>query len=321
MKSKLVVIGHIVNDTEPLDHPGGVVAYAGIAASYLGAETNVITKCPKGHPYIEFLESNGVRVHRLESKSNDITTFQNFYNEKGERKQVVLAKQESIGVSDLKNFQGDLLNGAIILVGTVVGEVDMELFPELASFGRLAVCPQGYFRKIGKAGEVSYQEWVGFEKYLSSAEVVTLSVEDLTIKGVFQEEFLERMRKCSRIVVLTKGEDGAIIYEQGKEPVRTYAFKLRKEEVKDFTGAGDTYTSAFLIFYEKTGDVRFASVIASLYAAIKITGMNGIGMESIPGKLGIALFLESREERLKKFLEDNGVDLDIKDYIFGSGTV
>ena len=107
MASKFVVIGHIVNDTEPLDHPGGVVAYAGIAASYLGAETHVITKCPKGHPYIEFLESHGVRVHRLESATSDITTFKNFYNEKGERRQVVLARQEEIRAADLEHIQTD----------------------------------------------------------------------------------------------------------------------------------------------------------------------------------------------------------------------
>ncbi len=316
MKSKFVVIGHIVNDTEPIDHPGGVVAYAGIAASYLGAETHVITKCPKGHPYIEFLESKGVRVHRLNSQNNGITTFQNFYNEKGERSQIVLARQEEIGVADLEHIQTDFLRDAIILVGTVVGEVDVKLFPILASFGKLAVAPQGYFRKIGEKGEVNYQEWVGFEKYLSYAQVVLLSVEDLTIRGVFQEKLLEKLRECCRLVALTRGDGGATIYEQGKEPIGNYAFALLGTEIRDFTGAGDTYASAFLLFYEQTNATKLASIIASLYAAVKIAGIHGVGMESIPGKLEIALFLQSREERLKEFLKANSVDLNVRDYIF-----
>jgi sugar/nucleoside kinase (ribokinase family) len=321
MARKFVVIGHIVNDTEPLDHPGGVVAYAGIAASYLGAKTHIITKCPNKHPYIEFLESNGLHVHRLPSQTNNITTFKNFYNEKGERNQVVLSKQEAIQESDLDHIQTDLLRDAIILVGTVIGEVDVKLFPKLSSFGKLAVAPQGYFRKIGEKGKVSYQEWIGFEKYLSSAQVVVLSVEDLTIGGVFQEKLLRKLRECSQIVALTRGHGGATIYEQGKEPISNYAFALLDTEIKDFTGAGDTYTSAFLLFYQQTNDAKLASVIASLYAAVKITGMHGIGMESIPGKLEIALFLESRKERLRKFLKANSIAVDIKKYIFNNSSM
>ena len=198
----------------------------------------------------------------------------------------------------------------------MIGEVDVKLFPNLASFGKLAVVPQGYFRKIGEGGEVNYKEWVGFEKYLSSAQVVLLSVEDLTIRDVFQEKLLEKLRECCRIVALTRGAGGATIYEQEKEPIRISAFNLLDTEIRDFTGAGDTYASAFLLFYEQTGDIKVASVIASLYAAVKIAGVHGVGMESIPGKLEIALFLESRKERLQKFLKDNSVDLDIRDYIF-----
>ena len=229
---------------------------------------------------------------------------------------MVLSKQELIQASDFNNIPSDLLRNAIILVGTVIGEVDMKLFPELASLGKLVVSPQGYFRKIGKKGDVSYQEWTGFEKYLSSSQVVVLSTEDLTREGVFQEKLLEKIRECSPIVVLTRGEGGATIYTQGKKPLRTYAFALLDTEIRDFTGAGDTYASAFLLFYEQTGDAKLASVIASLYAAVKITGMHGIGMESIPGKLEIALFLESRKARLREFLKANSVAVDIKDYIF-----
>ena len=216
----------------------------------------------------------------------------------------------------MENIKTDFLREAIILVGTVVGEVDVKLFPNLTSFGKLAVAPQGYFRKIGERGEVNYKEWVGFEKYLSSAQAVLLSVEDLTIGGIFQEKLLRKLRECSRIVVLTCGEGGATIYEQGKEPIRTFAFDLLDTEIRDFTGAGDTYASAFLLFYEKTKDIKIASIIASLYAAVKIAGVHGVGMESIPGKLEVALFLQSRKERLQKFLKDNSVDLDIRDYIF-----
>lgn len=316
MARKFIVIGHIVNDTEPLDHPGGAVAYAGIAASYLGAETHIITKCPKGHPYIEFLESKGVHVHRLPSKSNDITTFKNSYNEKGERKQIVLSKQELIQAPDFNNIPSDLLSNATILIGTVIGEVDIKLFPKLASLGNLAVAPQGYFRKIGKYGNVSHQEWIGFEKYLSSSQIVILSNEDLTLEGIFQEKILKKLQKSSHIIVLTRGDGGATIYEQGKKPMRTFAFALLHSEIKDFTGAGDTYASAFLLFYDQTKDTKLASVIASLYAAVKISGMHGIGMESIPGKLEIALFLESRKSRLHEFLKSNSIRTDIKKYIF-----
>src|SRR5664280_1054589 len=112
---KFVTIGHMVNDTEPVDHLGGGVSYTAITAHNLGYEAHIITKCAADSAFIKDLQKLGIYVHLLPTQQKTITTFRNVYDDHGRRKQQVLAVQEKIVLDDFSAFSKEILKDAIIM--------------------------------------------------------------------------------------------------------------------------------------------------------------------------------------------------------------
>lgn len=302
---EIVFLGHITNDTVPRPHVGGGVVYSAIAAKrLLGSEANVsiITKCPPNHGYIKEIEGFGIKVHNL-SNSNKITTFENFYDQEGNRRQRVLEVQEDITVDEYEKFSSEIKDGSLIVVAPVIDEVDPRLFPKLAQKGTLAVTPQGYFRRIGEDSVVRQRRWPNIDA-LKDSEVVILSDED--IGG--SEQLLQEIAKRTKTLVLTEGKRGSRVFKEGKEEFRAKIFELEEGEVNDPTGAGDTYATAFLVNYRETGNLREAAVFASLVAAIKVDGeREKRGIETIPTLEQVRGFIDNNRGRYSVFLEENGI--------------
>ena len=65
------------------------------------------------------------------------------------------------------------------------------------------------------------------------------------------------------MVILTRGEEGSVLFWKGKK----ISFPTFRIEEKDPTGAGDVFAAAFLVQYYKTKDPidssRFANCVAS----------------------------------------------------------
>jgi len=315
-QGSLVAIGHIVDDVEPHSHLGGGVSYSAIAATRLGNAATIITKCPADHPYIVQLAKYGIKVVRLASEKNTITSFSNVYDNEGKRFQKVLGQQEVITAQEITSLPPELFTDATILIATVIGEVEMEAFPMIANLGtHVAITPQGYFRHIQADGTVLQKEWSGFEKYLHFANLTILSEEDLSTQGVFNSRLLQKIASSTKITVLTKAEKGATIYANSSS-IDIQAFALKKDEIKDFTGSGDTFASAFITHFTTHQDLKRAGVAACLYAALKICGFGGIGIHSIPTKLQVDMFIKNNRERVEEFLKANEVNLDHPNLIF-----
>lgn len=304
MSKKFICIGHIADDTEPVSHLGGSVSYSAIAAKGLGFDTHIITKCPKNHKYIDQLMKLGITVHVLLSDLSTITTFKNIYNEQGKRTQECPQQQEEINICDFEKFPKDILQDATILIAPVIGEVDTRLFPLLSRYGRVIVAPQGYFRKITADFKVKQKRWNFNPKNTRSTHAIILSDEDITRNGKLDRSFLNKLRENSNIVILTQGAKGSIVYTK-KATIRTTAFSLEKNEIKDFTGAGDIYAVAFVTKFALTHNTQEASVNANFYAALKIIGFEGIGINSIPTKKQIQKFLLNHPSRISSYLKSN----------------
>lgn len=314
-KNRFVAIGHIVDDIEPTHHLGGGVSYSAVAAARLGIPATIITKCPADHPYIAELTSYGIDVVVLPSKKNTITSFSNIYDTRGRRTQKVLGQQESITATDIETVSKEMFKDATILVAPVVGEVDMDLFSVLAKKGTLAITPQGYFRHIESNGSVRQKPWSGFRQYLPHADIVIFSEEDVSIDGVVNKTLLEDIKKAVKITILTRAENGATIFAYGTS-LHIPAFSLKSIEIKDFTGAGDTFATSFIISYIQSHNLAKAGSAACLFSALKIMGFGGIGIDSIPKKEQIDAFIENNRERVEEYLEKNNVVLDHPNLIF-----
>ncbi len=305
-KKRLVTIGHIVNDTEPIDHLGGPVSYAAVAATRLGYETHIITKCPPNHPYISVLKEYGISsVVVLPSQLQNITTNRNIYDDQGYKKQYKLAQQEKITPKDLMGIPKTLLQDSQILIGSDTGEVDEVLFPYLADFGTVSVIAQGYFRNVTKNKMVLPQTWTGDKKYMSSVNTVIFGDEDIMVDGKVDERMLEQIIMKPHITAFTIGIKGSMIFTRNGETRKIIAFPVKADEIKDFNGAGDIYAIAFITRLAESRNIHEAAVFASLFAGLKLMGFGGIGIDSIPTKEQMESFLSKNKNRVEEFYKSN----------------
>jgi ribokinase len=70
-------------------------------------------------------------------------------------------------------------------------------------------------------------------------------------------------------VIVTEAENGCIIFEKTGDSFKIDGIKV---EVKDVTGAGDTFASSFLYSFIRTKDVRISASFANYAAARAVTG-------------------------------------------------
>lgn len=317
-KPKYFIIGHITEDIitvegdadDPQQNLGGSVSYGATTADELGYEAHIITKCDPNHPYLQELERRGIIVHNLPArdaaKSGSITSFINTYNKNGHRTQTVDCIQEAITIEDLEEINNIISEGSIIHIAPVINEVDPQLFPSLAKVGFLAITPQGYFRERLTGGTVLKKNWKNITA-LAHTNLVILSTQDLMFSGLFSRSTLTQLTGNASIFILTKQEKGSIIYRRGKEVSIIKAFKLKAEEEKNFTGAGDTFAAAFIIHYQQFKDLHQAGVFASFYAALKIFGLENEkrGISTIPRLNTVKQFINQYPDRISSFLKQN----------------
>jgi ribokinase len=82
----------------------------------------------------------------------------------------------------------------------------------------------------------------------------------------------KKLRKISNsAVVITMGGKGSVVFTN--DELKT--FKAYKVKVVDTTGAGDSFTAAFVHSYSKTKDIEFSMKFSNAYAALKISKGKG----------------------------------------------
>lgn len=269
-----LTIGNVTRDLVAGGYTvGGASTYASVTALRQGWRPGVLTRIGPDLAlppvYQEF------ELFALPSQRT--LTFENVYTDEG-RVQVIHAVAEPIGVDDVP---ADLVthNPPVVLLGPVANEVEREvagLFPQ----SLLGFVPQGWMRRWDDQGRV-YQVPLDYEEsWLAQADVLVVSTEDV-------DNNLDLVRRFSELVdvtVLTRGTHGCDLYYRGHV---THVPARRVREV-DPTGAGDTFTAAFLIRYFETGDplqaARYANVAASFC-------VEGISYSTIPSRPQVKAYL------------------------------
>jgi len=84
-------------------------------------------------------------------------------------------------------------------------------------------------------------------------------------------EACKKIKEISRAnVIVTMGKNGSVIFGE-----KMRLFKSYKVKVVDTTGAGDSFTAAFVHSFSKTGDIDFSMKFSNAYAALKISKGKG----------------------------------------------
>ena len=260
------VIGHVACDLLPDGgmRAGGTVTFAALAAARLGYQVGVLTSADarqRGSVALApLLAEPGVEVINLPAQ--DTTTFENTYVGSA-RQQYIRAQAASLTLDDLPPAWVD---APIMHLGPIANEIAKDQVCAMldASPGLRGLTPQGWLRRWDGDGRVWPAPWHGLDDVLPLADVIILSPEDVGD----QLELLERLKREARLLVVTVAEQGATVYQCGRQE-RSPAFEAK---VVDPTGAGDMFAVGFLLRLRETGDVTEAARYANCAASFVIEG-------------------------------------------------
>jgi len=257
-----LVIGHIAHDlTSDGVRLGGTAAYSALTARALGLRVGIVTSST---PDTSLESLKGILVLSIESTRN--TTFENIYTQDG-RVQYLCAQAARI---DFNSVPETWRNAPILHLGPIANEMDSVL-PKGFSPTLLGLTPQGWMRQWDSEGLVLTGVWTNADSALARAGAVVLSRED--IGG--DEELIEYMAHQTRLLVVTEGAAGSVLYWNGDRR-RFGAPEVREV---DATGAGDIFATAFFVRYFVTRDPWEAARFATLIASRSVTR---VGLDGVP---------------------------------------
>ena len=108
--------------------------------------------------------------------------------------------------------------------------------------------------------------------YMKYSDILFLSNEN--IRGNEDEIIKQLIHKYNHeIIVVTKGEQGLLIYSKRKAEIKHFP-AIKTREVVNTIGAGDALFSCFIHYYNKTKDPYHSIRMAAIFASYKI-GENG----------------------------------------------
>jgi sugar/nucleoside kinase (ribokinase family) len=256
-----LIIGHVAADITPTGvQLGGTVSYSGLTARALGLRVGIVTSSGTG-TQLDALD--GIPIVNVPAEQS--TTFENIYTANG-RRQILHHQAAPILLDHIPQVWR---NAPIIHLAPIARELDSSLAEKLSG-SLVGITPQGWMRTWNKDSQVEATIWENNEAALRHAGAVVLSVEDVNRNL----ELVEEMAHNTRILCLTEGEAGAVLY--WNEDRRRFRPPVMNEV--DGTGAGDIFAAAFFIRLYHTRDpweaARFATQLAA--RSVTRTGLNGI---------------------------------------------
>ena len=259
---ELLAIGHVTWDVSPEDlsahEPGGAVAFAAVTATKLGVRAGIVTSCANDYPKSEVPIADGM-WHVVPSQQT--STFENQYDERGDRVQVLHRRGSEIRENDVIH---DWRSPDMLFVGPLTQELAINCLdwfkPQVS-----CVVPQGWLRSwtepLPSVVEVSKSPPVGMS---SGWDICVISESEVDL------ETLDEWRILASNLIVTKGSKGATLYvEDRTEPLSIPSFADQVEGAGvDTTGAGDVFAAAMLVRYAAAGDAEASARFASLCAAL-----------------------------------------------------
>jgi len=231
----LLIIGHLCHDLLPSEEIklGGTAAYAAFLAKEMGAEVNIITSVGVDFGYFELFKKEGISIHNIPAKKT--TVFENIYPEGEERVQYLHARASII---HSKNIPNNIPEPDLVLFCPIANEVDfsiLSMFPKTMK----AATIQGWLRDWDGAGKV-FPKSIEWQKLLP-LDLLVFSDADM----VGFENNISKICQHVPLVIMTRGKNGVRVFHKNKET----DFPTKPIEVKDATGAGDSFAIAFLLDY------------------------------------------------------------------------
>ncbi|RQV97476.1 hypothetical protein EH221_03655 [bacterium] len=254
-------IGHLTEDITPEGiQLGGSATYSTLTAKAFHMHCGLVTSYLSTE--LPPLFSN---IETSIQTTNSMLQFENRY-ENNQRFQFVRQETPPLQLTTLPK---EFYQAQITHFGPVLNDFDPA---DISSFKDtfIGITPQGWLRE-NVNGKVHKTSWEKIAPILTSADAVILSQEDIE----YNQQTIVSMRNLCRLLIVTEGYHGAKIYQDGNE----YHLHAPEKKEVDPTGAGDIFSTAFFILYQRGFPLLLAGKIATEIASLSVTRK---GLEGIP---------------------------------------
>jgi len=277
----VVVIGHVAIDVNKLpwgvieNALGGAPTYAGLALVALRRGVGMVSKV--GADFLEkfppIYSKLGLDTEGMMVAGEHTTTFENTYDEVGNREQVCPHRAPPITPDDIPD---GYMDSNAFYISPIANEVGPEVLKTVKKKSNLVMLdPQGILREF-KSGRVEVKP-KDLGEYLKYTDIVKIGMEEAKILKWDTDKALESIKAAGpRIVMVTRGpEQATVLSDEG-------IFKINplKVDAKDMTGAGDVFGAAFLTRYSSMRDVIGSTRFATAAAGLKVRYKGPIGFPS-----------------------------------------
>ncbi|MDI6884318.1 MAG: PfkB family carbohydrate kinase [Hadesarchaea archaeon] len=282
MAFDVVVVGHVAIDVNILpwgvieNALGGAPTYAGLAFAALRQSVGVVSKVGADFPekFPPIYSKLGLDTEGILVAGEYTTTFENTYDEAGNRRQVCKHVAPKLSPDDIPDAYFD---AAGFYISPIANEVTPEVLKVVKRKSNLVMFdPQGILREISKDGRVEVKPR-DLSDFLKHVDVVKIGKEEARVLKGDVEAALRIIRAAGpKIAILTKGgEPSVVLSDEGLVKVNPL-----KVDVKDMTGAGDVFGAAFLTRYMATRDILESTKFAVAAAGLKIRYKGPTGFPS-----------------------------------------
>lgn len=282
MQFDAIVVGHVAIDINILpwgiieNALGGAPTYAGLTIAALRKKIGVVSKVGADFPekFPPIYSKLGLDTEGIFVAGEYTTTFENTYDEAGNRRQVCKHVAPRISPDDIPAAYSDAPS---FYVSPIANEITPDVLGAIKRESNLVMLdPQGLLREIKKDGKVEIKSRE-LGEFLKHVDIVKIGKEEARALKGGPKEVLRGLRAMGpKIAILTKGRDASMVLsDEGLVKVESI-----KVDAKDLTGAGDVFGAAFLTRYVATRDALESAKFATAAAGLKIRYKGPTGFPS-----------------------------------------
>lgn len=268
-----LVIGQVTHDEYNELTPGGCAYYAAKTIEMLGGEVSLVTSVGLDFQFDSMLE----QMRRTCRIGEHTTTFSNVYPAEGPRLQYVTSLAPPITLDLLPRHW---LGGDLLLLAPVMGEIDGSAWKSIRDAGHVSMMLQGFMKQMhltsrdGRHLVVPLEEAVNLD-ILDHVDSVFLSQEDIELFA--SSKLLGELVEKVKVVAVTNGKKGSRIYFD-----ETYIdVGIHEANMKDPTGAGDTFASAMAMGLACDMSIDDAARLGAAAASLIVEGVGPANLSSL----------------------------------------
>lgn len=216
-----------------------------------------------GKDYLKYLKD--INIYPLRPNTETTMIYQNLVNNHKRKQRAFTRNSEPVEISE--ELKVKISEAGIIIVAPILSNYKADYIDEIFKYAKSdslkVLLPQGYFRNFDEESYVIFREFKEVNTVLKYFDLMSLSEEDYPNIEELSEKWVGDFNVN---IVVTKGENGAVIIQKGgKKKVST--IPVPKEEIVDSTGSGEIFSAALIYSYFQTRNLEKATHFANEVAS------------------------------------------------------